>query len=123
MGRIMAAVSILLLGLVACDGGRETPPPALPGVDPERGRAAIAEYGCGSCHAIPGVRDAESYVAPPLERFAQRSFIAGRLANNGENLARWIEDPQAVDPETGMPDLGVSPADARAIAAYLLTLD
>ncbi|PRY20191.1 hypothetical protein CLV70_12572 [Pseudosporangium ferrugineum] len=32
-------------------------------------------------------------------------------------------DPQAVEPGTAMPDLGVTSTDARDIAAYLFTLD
>jgi hypothetical protein len=37
-------------------------------------------------------------------------------------MVRWIENPKAVDSLTAMPVLGVSPADARDIAAYLYTL-
>lgn len=121
-GRFIAATAVIVT-LSACDAGREPGPPAIPGADPERGRAAIAEYGCGSCHAIPGVRGADSYVAPPLERFAERGFIAGEMANNADNLVEWIQNPQQIRPGTGMPDMGVTPADARAIAAYLLSLD
>ena len=38
-----------------------------------------------------------------------------------ENLIRWVIAPREVDPRTAMPDVGVSPADARDIAAYLYT--
>lgn len=122
----IASVGIMLAILVAsggCDPTPLDPAPALPDVEPERGKSAVVEYGCGSCHSIPGIRQANSYVAPPLLNWARRSFIAGEVPNNGENLARWIEDPQEVRPGTAMPDLGVTPADARAIAAYLLTLE
>jgi cytochrome c len=57
--------------------------------------------------------------APPLHRFYQRSFIAGRLPNTEDNLIRWIQDPQQVEPGTAMPDLGVTEDEARDIAAYL----
>jgi hypothetical protein len=67
----------------------------------------IAEYGCGSCHTIPGVPGADATAAPPLERFYERTYIAGKLANTKENLALWIRDPQEIEPGTAMPDLGV----------------
>jgi cytochrome c1 len=37
-------------------------------------------------------------------------------------MVRWLREPQAVDPLTAMPPLGVSERDARDIAAYLATL-
>jgi cytochrome c len=37
-------------------------------------------------------------------------------------MIRWIRDPRAVDSLTAMPNTGVTPADARDIAAYLYTL-
>lgn len=89
----------------------------------DRGKEAIEKYGCGACHTIPGVKEADSLVGPPLTHFAERSFIAGQLANTEENLARWIRDPQAVEPGTAMPNLGVSAEDARNIAAYIITLE
>lgn len=87
------------------------------------GRTAIQEYGCGSCHAIPGIRGADGLVGPPLTSFGRRSYIAGALPNNQENLARWVRDPQGVEPGTAMPNLGVSREEARNIATYLLSLD
>ena len=44
------------------------------------------------------------------------------LRNTPANLVRWIREPQAVVPGNAMPDMGVSEADARDIAAYLYTL-
>jgi cytochrome c1 len=32
---------------------------------------------------------------------------------------QWIEHPRAINPQTAMPELGVTPAQARDIAAYL----
>lgn len=58
-------------------------------------------------------------VAPPLNCFYERSFIAGRLPNTWENLTSWIQDPQQVEPVTAMPALGVSKEEAQSMAAYL----
>jgi cytochrome c1 len=54
--------------------------------------------------------------------FARRAYIAGQLANQPDNLIRWLQDPQAVEPGTAMPKLGVVPQVARDMAAYLYTL-
>lgn len=96
---------------------------AVAGGDPGLGRAALAQYGCGSCHTIPGVRQATGKAGPPLDNWARRGFIAGALVNTPESLILWIMDPQAVEPGTVMPNLGVREADARHIAAYLYTLE
>jgi cytochrome c len=88
----------------------------------ERGREAIAGFGCGACHQIPGIRGARGRVGPPLTSFATRSYIAGQLVNSPDNLISWIVDPQKVEPGTAMPNLGVIPQVARDMAAYLYTL-
>lgn len=83
---------------------------------------AMRDYGCNSCHTIPGVQGANSLVGPPLTAFARRRFIGGRVPNSPEELVLWIRNPQAVKPGTAMPNLGVSDQDARNMAAYLYTL-
>lgn len=92
------------------------------GGNPDRGPALMRSYGCGTCHTIAGVSGANGLVGPPLTGIAQRAYIAGVLPNAPENMVRWIENPKAVDSLTAMPVLGVSPADARDMAAYLYTL-
>lgn len=91
--------------------------------DIQRGRELVREYGCITCHTIPGVEGADGLVGPPLTHFSQRAYIAGQLTNTPENLARWIRDPQEVEPGTAMPDLGVTEADAADIAAFLSSID
>jgi mono/diheme cytochrome c family protein len=91
--------------------------------DAERGKRALQQYACVTCHRIPGVVGPNAPVGPPLEGMAERAVIAGVLPNTSGNLVRWLRDPQAVKPDSAMPDLGVSPRDARDIAAYLRTLD
>ncbi len=83
------------------------------------GRRLIAQYGCGSCHSIPGVSGANSMVGPPLDCFYQRGYIAGKLPNTRDNLIMWIMNPQQIDPGTAMPDMGVKEKEAGDIAAYL----
>ena len=61
-------------------------------------------------------------MGPPLIHWSRRGFIAGELRNTGDNLTTWIMDPKAVEPNTDMPNLGVSEQEARDVAAYLFTL-
>ena len=89
----------------------------------ERGRALLSQYQCGTCHTIPGVAGARGEFAQPLKSWRQRSYIAGRLPNRADVLAQWIASPQALVPNTTMPSMGVSPDDARSMAAYLLSLE
>jgi cytochrome c len=125
-GLRLAGLLAALTGVVwltGCAGGDRTPPAEVPDGNPAMGRLAIERFGCGTCHAIPGVRGADGTVGPPLDRMGRRGYVAGHLPNNGPNLIRWIQDPQEVDPGNAMPDLGVGDVDARDIAAYLFTLD
>jgi cytochrome c2 len=89
------------------------------GGDPRRGEALFIQYGCGSCHAMSDVRTATGMVGPPLDGIAIRVIIAGHLANKPSNMELWIENPQQVSPGTAMPNLNVSPGDARDITAFL----
>jgi mono/diheme cytochrome c family protein len=90
--------------------------------DAGRGKRAINQYACVTCHSIPGIVGANAPVGPPLKEIGTRGFIAGVLPNTPENMVRWIRHPQAVNPKSAMPDLGVTERDARDIAAYLSTL-
>lgn len=92
------------------------------GADARRAPRLIAGFGCGGCHTIPGVSNASGNVGPPLNRFGSRTYIAGMLSNTPSNLVRWLRDPQGVVPGNAMPNMGISEAQARDIAAYLYTL-
>jgi cytochrome c1 len=119
-GLALLAVCVAVAGLALRD--RPHPRYVIAGASAARGRAALTAYGCGSCHRIPGVRPAVGVVGPPLEHWAQRTYVGGRLANTPGNLVRWIMRPQGVVPGNAMPDLGVSEPAARDMAAYLYGL-
>jgi len=109
----------------AAAGAPQAPDPPSDGRsegDAKRGKLAIEQYACVTCHRIPGVVGEHASVGPPLERMATRQFIAGVIANNPENMEKWLREPQKIHPRTAMPDLGVTERDARDIAAYLYTL-
>jgi mono/diheme cytochrome c family protein len=90
--------------------------------DAGRGEAAIHQYACATCHAIPGVVGASKSVGPPLAGMARRAMVGGAIPNTPENLERFLVDPQAISPGSAMPALGLRAQDARDITAYLLTL-
>jgi cytochrome c len=92
------------------------------GGDPSAGRELLAQYGCGSCHDIPGVAAARGAVGPPLGSMSERAYVGGVLPHTPENLMRWIENPQGIDSLTAMPTLGVTRKESRHMAAYLYTL-
>jgi cytochrome c len=114
-----AAASPQAGGTHAAPGNAASLPPR---PDPERGRRLLSQYHCGLCHVIPGVMAARGAVAQSLQGFGRRSYIAGQLPNRPDLLARWIADPRALVPDTLMPDMVASEADARDMAAYLGTV-
>jgi cytochrome c len=93
------------------------------GGDPERGKETLRQSGCPTCHTIPGIAEARGQVGPPLERFADRVYIAGVVPNTPANLVAWIKDPPGIDPLTAMPASGLGEAQARDVAAYLYAVD
>jgi cytochrome c2 len=88
----------------------------------QRGRVAIQQYACPTCHEIPGIRGPEAQVGPPLDGIAERIYLAGVLLNTPAHMIEWLRHPQEVKPLSAMPDLGVTERDARDIATYLYTL-
>jgi mono/diheme cytochrome c family protein len=96
--------------------------PAVRSGDVERGKQAVHQYACSACHTIPGVTSSFPHVGPPLAGIGGRALIAGVLANNPGNLARWLRETQQVKPGTAMPQLAMTEQDARDMAAYLATL-
>ena len=123
--KYLGAIAVVLLVAAVVAFARdalETTEAVTSGAAAARGHALIQHYGCGNCHSIPDVPGADALVGPPLDRIGSRVYIAGVLTNTPENMARWIQDPRAVDPLTAMPKLGVSDEDATNIVAYLYTL-
>ena len=69
------------------------------------------KYGCNACHSIGETGGA---VGPALDRAGFRL--------NPVWIYRWIKYPQSMKPDTRMPNLGLSDADAKALTLYLTTL-
>jgi cytochrome c len=110
---------LLTLALVVACKPQEKPPSA---GDPNHGKQLVDQYGCATCHIIPGMAGPKGMIGPSLEHVAIRPMIAGKTPNTPQNLTQYIQNPQLTDAQTSMPNLGVKPEEARDIAAYLATL-
>jgi cytochrome c2 len=108
--------------LIACNREQKQSAALATAGDVNRGKAAIERYGCNACHIIPGIPGPKGKVGPPLDHMASRSFIGGKFPNNPQTMINWLQDPPKYDPQSGMPNLGVTPGDSRDISAYLYTL-
>jgi cytochrome c1 len=89
------------------------------GGDPDKAPALMVKYGCVNCHNVPGINAPTGNVGPDLAGIGKRAYIAGVLANDPENLMRWIVDPQGVDPLSAMPRTSITADEARDVATYL----
>jgi cytochrome c len=122
-GLTAAAGAASVFGIYRQDAAQaRTHAEAMTGGHVDAGKAAIGRYNCGACHRIPGISGASGETGPALNGIAVRAQIAGVLVNNPDNLARWLRVPQQVLPGNGMPNQGVSDAEARDMAAYLYTV-
>ncbi|MBA9079722.1 c-type cytochrome [Rufibacter quisquiliarum] len=99
------------IGTDRSDGGGGT---ALP--DAEKGAKLIAQSDCTACH-----RNDQKLVGPAYEEVAQKyeanekniDYLAGKIIEGGKGV--WGEVPMTPHP-------GVSEADAKAMAQYVLSL-
>jgi len=85
------------------------------------GQRIFANSPCTTCHMIAGI--SAGAIAPNLTHFGSRTSLAGATFDNTtENLAKWINDPQALKPGAKMPALGVRGDQLSDLVAYLESL-
>jgi cytochrome c len=113
---MMRLLSLTVIAALLCGCSDDAPVDA---AERARGKALLAAYGCTACHTIKGLQAGAGRAGPPLEHIADNSYIAGILPNTRAAMAQWIVTPRSVSPGTAMPDLGVKPDEARAMATYL----
>jgi cytochrome c oxidase subunit 2 len=93
----------------------------------QEGKQVFFTAGCVGCHTINGAElngvKAAGMVGPNLTHVGSRGIIAGGVLTQTEaNIAKWVHNPQAVKPGTKMPNLGLTQAQANAVAHYLESL-
>jgi cytochrome c oxidase subunit 2 len=98
------------------------PAPATPFL--ARGRDLFVSSGCGACHRVRGLDQAEGTLGPDLTFVGQRiSLAAGLLPNGVGALAGWIASAQHLKPGNAMPSFAeLEGEDLRALAAWLESL-
>lgn len=74
------------------------------------GRALFMAKGCNSCHVHEEARNAwTTEMGPNLTHYQ----------NTAAYLHGWLQDPQAINPNTEMPNLGLKRDEIEALAAFL----
>lgn len=77
---------------------------------------------CAGCHSVRGT-DAAGMQAPDLTHLGSRRLIAaGQLPNTAANQLDWVQHAQRIKPDSMMPSIALSAADASALSVYLATL-
>ena len=96
-------------------------PAVEPAGDAARGKDIYAKSACVGCHTITGV--STGVLGPTLTHFGSRGTLAaGMWPNTPDNVAAWVKDPQGLKPGVKMPNLGLTTAQAKDVAAYLSAL-
>jgi cytochrome c1 len=119
---VLAALALLVAIVANHLFGRadlRTRAEALTGGNADRGLTLFVAKGCGGCHTLEGVPQANGLVGPPLDGVGVREIVGGKLANTPENIELWISAPQSIVPGNAMPDIPMTAQDAKDIAAFL----
>jgi cytochrome c oxidase subunit 2 len=83
-----------------------------------RGRKVFQQYVCMNCHAVSGL-STNGTAGPDLTHVAGRQTLGGGVVDNtSENLARWLENPQAIKPGCLMPGFNLTKQQARDLTVF-----
>jgi mono/diheme cytochrome c family protein len=74
------------------------------------GTRLFKEHGCYGCHRIGALG---TPIGPDLSRVGAKYVEA--------DLVRWLSDPASQKPNAHMPKLELTPAEVKALAAFLAT--
>lgn len=100
----------------------------LTGADVARGRALVDQRGCGFCHSMSGTPKLANTTPsnmPKAPALKDALLLAPDLAQTRKrfkrsHLVKWLMDPRSVKRDALMPKSGLSEAQARDVAAFLL---
>ena len=137
MTKVAIALLALAAGLLALSfvhwGGAPSAVPvvsaATPTTPPVDGRALFLSLGCTTCHRHDGLGlSYEGLDASTGQTGGQlvRSFGAPDLTNyqpNPDFVRRWLRDPEAIRPDTAMPNFHLSEEEIEALIAFLAADD
>ena len=115
---VLIAVMVGGVGFVLAANQEESPPPAVSISTPsqiELGQKLFIAKGCVVCHRHDAVAEVKRQIdfnfdeAPNLTKFSA----------DPDYLAKWLDDPAAVKPETYMPKLNLSDDEVGALVAFM----
>ena len=100
---------------------QKAPAPEPQGDAAVQGKEIYAKSACVGCHTIRGV--SAGVLGPDLTHFGGRAlFGAGLWQTTPDNVAAWVKNPPALKPGSKMPNLNLTDAESKALAAYLVGL-
>ena len=76
------------------------------------GKVLFEQSGCAACHGVPGDK------STPLATSIPIGDVVGKYTVN--SLTAFVQNPLASRPSGRMPSLNLKPAEAQAVASYLL---
>jgi len=89
----------------------------------DEGQIAFQTLPCAGCHTVAGT-SAQGDLGPALTDLGERPYLgAGAATNTPSQLSQWIRDAPSLKPGVLMPRITMTDAQARAIVAYLESLD
>lgn len=94
------------------------PLPARAG-DAARGRELVESVGCKACHLV-GTE--EKPAADTIRQQFGPNLMGLAAKTTSQWVYNWIRDPKSINPDTRMPRLRLTDAEALDITAYLMTL-
>ncbi len=121
-GRVENDVMVNAIVAYLFEKSRPAPvPPAPRRGDAARGEKLIADRGCFGCHMIDPRSDAPRDLVGTYRQFGPN--LAGVGSKDSRDwIYQWILDPKKWNPDTKMPNLRLTNAEALDIAEYLSTL-
>jgi len=94
-------------------------PPAPSAPDALAGAHLFTDKTCVNCHAIAGTLGNQT-VGPDLTHLGSREMLAGEATQNTpDELFRWLKRPDAIKPQSHMPDFKLTDDEAHELVAYL----
>lgn len=91
---------------------------AAPQGNPASGKAIVESVGCLGCHVVD---EKDRSAAGPRRTFGQPLQAIGSKTSPAW-IYDWVRDPKHYSPDTFMPDLRLTDADAADVTAYLVSL-
>ena len=90
------------------------------------GKTLVTEYGCASCHEIPGIKKPENF-APELTRIGSKPitqliFLPGMPHTLPDYISAKIRQPRSFGSALKMPQFSLAPAQVDALTTALLSL-